>query len=60
MVRKDENVIFHEYFCNMDISLPVSHKQYKFSTCIYEIQMQGKVSQILDLGPRFDFMKYRN
>ena len=30
MVRKNENVIFHEHFFNMDISLPVSYKPFKF------------------------------
>ena len=60
MVRKNENVIFHEYFFNMDISLPVSHKPFKFSTCIYEIQIKEILSQIFDLGPSFDFMKCRN
>ena len=52
MVEKNENV-------NMDISLPTAYKQFKFSTCIYEIQMQGRVSQIFDLCPSFDFIKCR-
>ena len=44
----------------MDISLPISYKSFKFSTCIHEIWMQGSVSQNFDLGPSFDFMKCRN
>ena len=60
MVRKNKNVIFHEYFLNMDISFPTEYKQFKFSTCIHEIQMQGTVSQIFDLGPSFDVIKCRN
>ena len=60
MVRKNKIVIFREYFLNMDISLPVPYKPFKFSTCIYEIKMQGRLSRILDLGPSFDFMMCRN
>ena len=44
----------------MDISFPISYKSFKFSTCIHEIWMQGRVSQNVDLGPSFDFMKCRN
>ena len=33
MPRKNENVIF-QHFLNMDISLPISHKPFKFSACI--------------------------
>ena len=60
MVRKIKNVIFHGHFFNMDISLPIAYKQLKFSTSIYEIQMQGSVSQFFDLGPSFYFIKCRN
>ena len=60
MVGKNENLIFHQHFLNMDISLPITYKSFKFSTCIHEIWMQGKVSQNFDLGPSFDFMKCRN
>ena len=57
LVRKSENVIFHKHFLNIDLSLPISYKPLKFSICIYEIWMQGSVSQNFDLGPSFDFMK---
>ena len=60
MVRKNENVIFHDYFFSMDISLPSSYKPFAFSTCIHKTQMQGRVSQNVDLGPGVDFIKYRN
>ena len=60
MVRQNENVIFHEHFLNIDISLTVSYKPFKFSRCIYEIQMQRSFSQFCYLGPSFDFMKCRN
>ena len=60
MPRKNGNVIFQQYFFNMDISLAISHKPFKFSACIHEIWMQGSVSQNFDLGPSFDFMKCRN
>ena len=54
------NVIFQQHFLTMDISLPISHKPFKFSACIHEIWMQGRVSQNFDSGPGFDFMKCRN
>ena len=54
MVRKSEHLL------NIDISLPISYKPFKFSTCIHEIWLQGSVSQNIDLGPSFDFIKYRN
>ena len=60
MFGKNENLIFYQHFLNMDISLPVSYKSFKFLTCIHEIWMQGKVSQNFDLGPSFDFMRCRN
>ena len=60
MVRKSENVIFHQHFLNIKISLPISYKPFKFSTCFHEIWVQGSVSQNFDLGPSFDFMKCRN
>ena len=60
MVGKNENLIFYQLFLNMDISLPITYKSFKFSTCIHEIWMQGSMSQNFDLGPSFDFMKCRN
>ena len=53
-------LFLHQHFLNIDISLPISYKPFKFSTCIHDIQVQGCMSQILFLGPSFDFMKSRN
>ena len=59
-VGKTENsFFFHKYFLNKDISLNITHKAIIFSACIYEIKMQGNVSQNFDLGPSFYFMKCR-
>ena len=60
MFGKNENLIFHEYFFNMDISLNIPYKHFKFSTSIHKIQMEGSVSQNFDLGPNFHFMKCRS
>ena len=60
MFGTNENLIYYQHFFNMDISLPILYKSFKFSTCIHEIWMQGRVSQNFDLGPSFDFMKCRN
>ena len=43
----------------MDIPLNITHKAIIFSTCIPEIEMQRSVSQNVDLGPSFHFMKCR-
>ena len=59
MVGKNENLIFHEYFLNMDTSLNIASKPFKFSTYIHKIQMEGSLSQNFDLGPSFHFMKCR-
>ena len=59
MPKKNENVIFLKHFFNMDISLPIPHKPFKFSAFIHEIWMQGSVSQNFDLGPSFYFMHSR-
>ena len=60
MVGKNKFDILPTFFFNMDISLLITYKSFKFSTCIHEIWMQGSVSQNSDLGPSFDFMKCRN
>ena len=60
MVRKNDNVIFHQHFLNIDISLPTSYKPFTFSKCILEIQRQGIVSQNVDLGSSHNVMKCRN
>ena len=60
MVGKNIYLIIYQHLFNMDISLPITYKSFKFSTCIHEIWMQGSVSQNFDIGPSFDFMKCRN
>ena len=57
MVGKNENLIFHEYFFNMEISLTIPHKAFRFKTCIHEIQMEGSMFQNSELGPSFYSMK---
>ena len=73
MVGKNENLIFHEYLLNMDTSLNIACKPFKFSTYIHKIWIEGSkfstyihkmwiegsMSQNFDLGPSFHFMKCR-
>ena len=47
---------FHKHFLNTDISLNISYITFRFSTYAYEIRLQGRVSQIFDLGPSLYFM----
>ena len=56
MVGENEILIFHEHFLNMDISLHVAHKSIKSSTYIYDIWMEGSVSQNFDLDLSFNFI----
>ena len=44
----------------MDISVAIPCRHSKFETSIYEIKMEGSVSQNFDLGVSFSFMKCRN
>ena len=44
---------------NMDISVNIAHTSFRFEICMLEIQMQGTMSQNLDIGPSFNFMKSR-
>ena len=55
MVGKNENLNFTNILLNMDITLPISYKSFKFSTCIHEIWVQESMSQNVDLGPIFLF-----
>ena len=59
MPMKNENVIFLKHFLNMDISLPIPLKPFKFSAFIHMIWMQGSLSQNFDLGSSFYFMHSR-
>ena len=47
---------FQFYFLNKDISVTVYVIDLIFSVCIPNIQPEGRVSQIFDLGPSFYFM----
>ena len=60
MVSENKILTFHEDFLNMDISLHVAHKSIKFLTYIYDIWMERSVSQNVDLGLSFNFIKCRN
>ena len=58
--NNNKNLIFWEYFLNMDNSVAIIHRPLKFGMCIHVIKMEGNVSQNSDLGPNFCFMKCRN
>ena len=45
MYHKSENPFFHIYFLNMDISLIIALICLKTCMCIFEICMEGRVSQ---------------
>ena len=60
MLGQNKIEIFHIYFLNKDFSLTIAHRPFEFDTCILEIQMEGSVSQNVDIGPSFHFMKFRN
>ena len=40
----------------MDISVTIYVMDLKFSVCPLEVLIEGRVSQISDRGPSFDFM----
>ena len=58
--ERNENLIFHINFLNTHISLNIVNTALKFG--IYDLcnVLEGSVSQILYLGPRFYFMLFRN
>ena len=60
MPGKKENEIFYSYFFNMDISVDNAYKPLKLSMCILEIQVEGGMSQNVDICLTFYFMKRRN
>ena len=60
MRGKNKKVIFGQLFLNKDISADIPYTPFKFLTCILKIEMQGSVSQNVDISPSFDFMKCRN
>ena len=60
IVAKDEKVICYEYFFNMNISLIIRCRPFKFLLYIDKIYMQGSLSQTFDLGPSFHFIKCKS
>ena len=56
MVSKIEILIFCKHFLNKDISFPIRDEPPKFKTWINEMWMEGRVSQNVDICPRFNFM----
>ena len=58
VLGKTNLFIFDSHFFNMDISDNIVYRPFNFLTCIVEIQMEGSVSQNVDMGPSFYFMKY--
>ena len=57
--QKFEKPLFNIYFLNQDISLNNMFRNMKLLILIDNIQMEGTVSQIFDVGFHFYFMKCR-
>ena len=55
MVNK--KLFFYFYFFNKDFSLTIGVNVLRFSTGVRNLHMEGSVSQILDLGLSFCFIK---
>ena len=53
MVGKNAFFILSATFFEHGYLAHFSMKTYKFQACILEIQMEGRVSQNVDLGPSF-------
>ena len=60
VLGKNKMLFFHSQFLNMDISVNITYRPFRFETCILEIQMEGSVSQNVDIDPSFFFVKCRN
>ena len=54
---KYEKCTFSLFFLNKDILLNILYTVFKIDMFILETMMEGTISQIFDLGPRFYFMK---
>ena len=54
-VSKNENLIFCKHFLNMDISAAIAYNSTKFVTCIHKIQMEGSMSQNVDISLSLHF-----
>ena len=53
---KSKNVIFDNYFLNVNILITKSCTDFNFFLFTLHIHLEGTVSQILNLGPSFYFM----
>ena len=51
--REKENVICHQHFLNMDISLDIIPMTLKSLLIILHTHKKGTLSQIFDIGPSF-------
>ena len=54
-----KNAFFSLIFLNNDILLDILYTVFKIDMLILDTMMEGAVSQIFDLGPRFYSMKCR-
>ena len=54
--NKSKNVIFDNYFLNVDFSITKAYTAFKFILLSLHIHLEGTVSQIFNLGPSFYFM----
>ena len=59
-VRNEKIHIFSKHFLNMDISLILSCKCFKFAMLIVKTSSEGSVSQIFDLDLSFCFIVCRS
>ena len=55
-ISKYKNLIFYVIFLNTDISVTTQDIAMTFCMTILHIHIEGSVSQIFYLGPRFCFM----
>ena len=58
--RKNENLTSFKIFLNADILAAFAFNSSKFETYIFKIQIEGNVSQNVDLSHSFNFKKCRN
>ena len=56
LLNSIEILIFHLIFFNVDNSVNITYKPFKFGVVIFDTIIEGNVSQIFHLGPRFYFM----
>ena len=56
LLPKFENLIFFIHFLNKDISFNIPSTFLNLLIHVDESHLEGSVSQIFDLGPRFYFM----